>query len=179
MLDIFAQNEVSPDLFSPALLIIDIQNQYLPKMSEQEKKYALEVINGSIWYFRKMGFPIIRVYHSDIGRGPEEGTKAFDYPESIIIRDTDPKIHKHFPNAFKATDLNKILKENGCNRVFICGLSATACVLATYFGSLDNGYSTYLIRDGIMSHDPDYTNVIKDICESVSFQTMINMIQTK
>lgn len=164
---------------NPALIIVDIQNAYLPKMSEQEKKYALNVINGSIWFFRQHNLPIIRVYHSDLRWGPEEGTKDFEYPKSVIIKDTDTKIHKHYPSAFTKTGLDSILKEKGCSTIYLCGLSATACVLATYFGGLDRGYKTIMIRDGIMSHDPNYTNIIKDICESVSFETMMFIVQKK
>jgi nicotinamidase-related amidase len=163
----------------PALLVIDIQNEYLPYMSEDEKKFVMRVINGAIWFFREQNLPIIRVYHSDLRWGPEEGSEGFDYPKSVIIQDSDPKIHKHYPSAFTKTDLDKILKEKGCNTLFLCGLSATACVLATYYGGIDHDYKTYLIREGIMSHNPNYTNVIKDICESVGFETMMFMLENR
>lgn len=165
------------EIMKPALLVIDIQNEYLPYMSEDEKKVVMRVINGAIWFFREQNLPIIRVYHSDLRWGPEEGSEGFEYPKSVIIQDSDPKIHKHYPSAFTKTDLDKILNEKGCNTLFLCGLSATACVLATYYGGIDHDYKTYLIREGIMSHNPNYTNVIKDICESVGFETMMYMLQ--
>jgi nicotinamidase-related amidase len=157
----------------PALLIIDVQNQYLPTMSKEEKKYALSVINGCIWFFRKNNFPIIRIYHSDLRWGPEEGSETFEYPKSIIINEKDTKVHKHYPSAFIKTELDKILKEKNRNTLFLCGLSATYCVLATYFGALEHEYKAYMIKEGIMSHNPGYTNMIKDICETVSFESMI------
>lgn len=146
-------------------------------MSEQEKKYALKVINGAIWVFRQNNLPIIRVYHSDLNWGPKEGTEAFEYPKSIIIRDTDLMVHKHYPSAFIKTDLDSILKVNGCNTIYLCGLSATACVLATYFGGVGHGYQTFLIKDGVMSHDPDYTQVITDICSSVNFESLMFFVK--
>jgi nicotinamidase-related amidase len=167
-----AQNQGTENKMKSALIIIDIQNEYIPKMSEQEKKYAFQVINGSIWTFRQQNLPIIRVYHSNPIWGPAEDSEGFKYLSSVIIKDTDIMIHKHYPSAFTKTDLDKTLKELNCNTIYLCGLSATACVLATYFGGTDRGYNTFLIRDGIMSHDPDYTNVINDICNSVNFQTL-------
>jgi nicotinamidase-related amidase len=161
----------------PALLVIDIQNAYLPQMSEDEKKFAMRVINGAIWYFRENNLPIIRVYHSDLRWGPAENSEDFQYPESVIIQDSDPIIHKHYPSAFTKTNLDELLKEKGCNTIFLCGLSATACVLATYYGGLDHGYKTYLIREAIMSHNSTFTNVIKDICESVGFETMMQILE--
>lgn len=171
-----AQNSGPANKMKPALIIIDIQNEYIPKMSEQEKKYAFQVINGSIWTFRQHNLPIIRVYHSDLNWGPDENSESFKYPNSIIIKDSDIMVHKHYPSAFTKTDLDKVLKELNCNTIYLCGLSATACVLATYFGGVDRAYNTFLIRDGVMSHDPDYTNVINDICNSVSFETMRIMV---
>lgn len=170
--DAKSQNGENLQKMKPVLIIIDIQNAFIPRMSEQEKKYAFDVINGSIWFFRQNKLPIIRVYHSDLDWGPEEGTEAFEYPKSVIIRETDKKVHKHYPSAFVKTDLDKILKEYGCNTIYLCGLSATACVLATYFGGLERGYKTFLIRDGVMSHNPAYTNAINDICNSVNFESM-------
>lgn len=163
----------------PALLVIDIQNEYLPYMSEDGKQFAMLVINGAIWFFRENNLPIIRVYHSDLNWGPKEGTETFEFPKSVIIQESDSKIHKHYPSAFTKTDLDKVLKEKSCNTLFLCGLSATGCVLATYFGGMDHEYKTILIKDGIMSHNSNYTNVIKDICESVSFETMMYMLENK
>lgn len=161
----------------PVLLVIDIQNEYLPYMSEDEKKFAMLVINGAIWFFRENNLPIIRVYHSDLNWGPKEGTESFEFPKSVIIQESDTKIHKHYPSAFTKTELDKVLKEKGCNTLFLCGLSAAGCVLATYFGGIDHDYKTFMIKDGIMSHNSNYTNVIKDICESVSFETMMYMLE--
>lgn len=161
----------------PALLVIDIQNEYLPYISEDEKKFALLIINGAIWFFRENNLPIIGVYHSDLNWGPKEGTENFEFPKSVIIQESDTKIHKHYPSAFIETKLDKVLKEKGCNTLFLCGLSATGCVLATYFGSMEHGYKPFMIRDGIMSHNSEYTHMIKDICESMSFETMAVMLQ--
>jgi len=180
---LFAQDEKhknqSDKKMMPVLLVIDIQNEYLPYMSEDEKKFAMQVINGAIWFFRENNLPIIRVYHSDLNWGPKEGTEGFEFPKSAIIQESDAKIHKHYPSAFTKTDLDKVLKEKGCNTLFLCGLSATGCVLATYFGGIDHGYKAFMIRDGIMSHNSNYTNVIKDICESVGFETMLFMLENK
>ena len=165
------------DKIKPALIIIDIQNDFIPKMSEQEKKYAFQVINGSIWVFRQNNLPIIRVYHSDINWGPFDGSEEFSYPKSVIIKDSDLKIIKHFPSAFTKTELDSILKKLDCNTLFLCGLSATGCVLATYFGGVERGYHTLLIRDGVMSHDPDYTHVITDICNSVNFESVMFLVK--
>ena len=84
---------------------------------------------------------------------------------------------KNYPSAFQKTELDKMLKEKGCNTLFLCGLSSVGCVLATYFGGMERDYKVFMIKDGIMSHNSAYTNVIKDVCETVSFETMVFMLE--
>jgi nicotinamidase-related amidase len=156
----------------PALLVIDIQNEYLKYMSEEDKKFAMDYINGAIWKFHQNKFPVIRVYNTDLNSGPKPGTEPFEFPNSVIINEDDPKVIKHYPNAFNKTDLDKILKEKGCNTLFLCGLSATGCVLATYFGAIDGDYKVFMLKEAIISPNSSYTNMIKDICESVNYDSM-------
>ncbi len=174
---LFAQKtEPEKKQVKAALLVIDIQNEYLKYMSEDDKKWGMEIINGVIYMFRQHNLPIIRVYHTDLKWGPQPGTEPFEFPKSVIIKDDDPKVIENFPSAFQKTELDKILKEKGCNTLFLCGLSSVGCVLATYFGGMERDYKVLMIKEGIMSHNSDYTRVIKDICETVSFETMVFML---
>jgi nicotinamidase-related amidase len=168
-----AQEEKKNDSpVKPALLVIDIQNEYLKYMSEEDKKFAMDYINGAIWTYHQNKIPVIRVYHTDLNSGPKPGTEPFEYPKSVIVNEDDPKIIKNYPNAFNKTDLGKILKEKGCNTLFLCGLSATGCVLATYFGAIDGDYKVFMLKEAIISPNSTYTNMIKDICESVNYDSM-------
>jgi nicotinamidase-related amidase len=161
----------------PALLVIDIQNAYLPMMSAEGKDSALYMINGAIELFRKNGFPIIRVHHTDPTYGPKPGTKEFEFPESVRIKPEDPQVVKNYPSAFKKTDLEKILKEKGCNTVFLCGLSAVGCVIATYYGANDLDYDTFMVRDALLSHNAEYTRVVQEICNSVGYPALKVMLE--
>lgn len=153
----------------PALLVIDIQNRYIPMMDESEVASAMRMINGAIWQFRQYELPVIRVYHTDPKWGPEPGSEDFEFPESVIIQKDDPKVIKNFPSAFVKTDLDAILKQNNVNTVFLCGLSATGCVLATYFGAMERDYGTFMIEGALLSDNAAHTETIKDIVESVSW----------
>lgn len=175
---IFAQKaEPEKKQVKPALLVIDIQNEFLKYMSEDDKKMGMEIINGAIYMFRQHNLPIIRVYHTDPNWGPKPGTEPFEFPKSVIIKDNDPQVIKNFGSAFQKTDLDKILKEKGCNTLFLCGLSSVGCVLATYFGGMERDYKVFMVKEGIMSHNSEYTRVIKDICETVSFETMTFLLE--
>lgn len=151
----------------PALLVIDIQNAYLGGMAQREKEIAMLNINYYIQLFRNQGYPIIRIYHYSKQFGPEQGTDQFEFPTSVLIKPDDPKVIKTYPDGFNKTDLNKVLKEKGCNTVFLCGLSAVGCVLATWIGAQNNDYKAFLVKDAIMSHNEDYTNNVEAMFDAV------------
>jgi len=161
----------------PALLVIDIQNAYLPFMSEEDKEIGMYMINAAIELFHENGFPVIRVYHTDPKEGPPPGTEAFEFPETVKIKPDDPKIIKNYPNAFKKTDLDKWLHENRNNTVFLCGLSAVGCVLATYWGANDLDFNAFMIKDALISHNSTYTDFVEDICESVTYTALKLMLE--
>jgi nicotinamidase-related amidase len=151
----------------PALLVIDIQNAYLSGMAQREKEVAMLNINYYIQLFRSHGYPIIRIYHYSKQYGPEQGTDQFEFPSSVLVNAEDSKVIKTYSDGFNKTDLDKILKEKGVNTVFLCGLSAVGCVLATWIGAQNNDYKAFLIKDAIMSHNEDFTNNIEAMFDAV------------
>lgn len=156
----------------PALLVIDVQNEYIPFMSEEGKPLVFRMINGCIWMFRQKALPIIRIYNTHPEWGPKIDSEAFAFPPSIMVTEDDQKIVKTFPNAFRKTDLDSLLKKKGYNTLFLCGLSATGCVLATYHGAAERGYNVFMVKDAIMSPNHAQTKVIEDISDTVNFQTL-------
>ncbi len=156
----------------PALLIIDIQNVYLKMVPEREKEVALYYINGLIELFRKHGYPVIRIYHHDKESGPAPGTELFEFPASVLIKADDPKIIKTYGDGFNKTDLDNVIKEQGSNTLFLCGLSAVGCVLATWIGAQNNDYKAFMVKDAIMSHNSDYTNNVEDMFDAVSYDVV-------
>jgi nicotinamidase-related amidase len=161
----------------PALLVIDIQNRYLNWMSREDKDMALWSINNTVELFREKGFPIIRVYHTDPQYGPKPGTEDFEFPSTVPIKPDDPKIVKNFPSAFKKTVLDSMLREQGCNTVFLCGLSAVGCVLATYFGAMDLDYDAFMIKGALLSHNANFTHSVQDITDAVGYEAVKAMLE--
>ena len=155
------------DTGRPALVIIDIQNQYLSMVPEREKNIAFYFINEYIKLFREKGLPVIRVYHTSQDLNPHPDSIGFQYPDNILIEPDDPMIIKHYTNSFKKTELDKMLKERNCNTLFLCGLSSVACVIATYFGAKDLDYNVFLLKNAIMSHNSTYTENIEIMFEAV------------
>ena len=161
----------------PVLLVIDVQNQWMPMMAEDDRATAPDTINAAIAMFREYGYPVIRVYHSDPKRGPERGTEEFEFPRSIAVTDADPMVVKTRGSSFIDTDLEQMLKDADRNVVFMCGLSATGCVLATYFGGQERGFTCLMVKEALLSANSEYTDVIEDICYSISLADLKGVME--
>ena len=160
----------------PALVVIDVQNEFMKYMSD-EKDLALQMINWAIGVARYYNIPVIRVYHTSPGYGPNPGTVEFEFDKSLAVKDDDPKVIKNFSSGFKKTDLDKILKEKGINTLFLCGLSATGCVIATYYGGKDLDYDVFMLKGAIMSDDHELTHAIENFTETVTLETFGFMLE--
>lgn len=161
----------------PALLVIDIQNAYLPMIPDREKEVGMYMINAMIDLFRKNGFPIIRIHHQDLTEGPKTDSEAFEFPTTVHVKPDDPRVIKHYGDGFNKTELDKILKDKGCNTVFLCGLSAVGCVLATYIGAENHDYKAFFIKDAIMSHNSTYTDNIEEIFGAINYEVVNVMLE--
>lgn len=174
----FAQDnaEKPKEPIKPALLVIDIQHAFLPMMSA-DKEMAMEYINGLIELFRKNGYPVIRVYHSSEAYGVTPGTEGFEFPETVKILPTDPKVIKTYGDGFNKTDLDKVIKETGSNTLFLCGLSAVGCVLSTWIGAQNHDYKAFMVKNAIISHNADYTRNVEQMFDAVTYDVVQLIIE--
>lgn len=156
----------------PALLIIDVQNRYMPIIPERERGTAFFFINLLIDLFRNQAFPIIRIYHQNKEKGPWPDTEEFEYPDSLKIKPEDIRLIKSYSDSFNKTELDRLLKEKGCNTVFLCGFSAVGCVLATKIGAQNNDYKAFIVKDAIMSHNSDHTRNVEVMFDAISYDAV-------
>ena len=171
-----AQEETKKEL-KPALLIIDVQNAYMSSMDQSDKDLAVKHINWAIWLFEKYELPIIRIYHQDKEWGPAEDSEEFKFTEEVNIKEDYPMIIKHYGDAFNKTNLDKILKEKGINSLFLCGLSATGCVMSTFVGAKDHDYETFLIKNALLSPNADYTDVMENIMSTMDLESIMFLFE--
>lgn len=162
----------------PALLVIDIQNAFLPMVPDAERESAMANINYYISLFRAHGYPVILVYHHGQEYGVNPGTEIFEFPESVLIKPDDPRVIKTYGDGFNKTDLDKVLKDLGCNTLFLTGLSAVGCVLATHIGAMNHDYRAFLVKDAIMSHNSEYTENIEIMFEAVGSDVIKMVLET-
>jgi nicotinamidase-related amidase len=174
-INVSAQSE-STEGIKPALLVIDIQNLYIDWMDQSSIDQPIWTINNAISLFNNQKLPIIYVYHQDKKLGPPSDAKEFQFVEQIPVPEDAIKVVKNYGNSFNKTELDKKLKELGCNTVFLCGLSATGCVMATQIGALDLDYNVFMIKDATMSQDFEKTKVMEEILSVISLKALNLML---
>jgi len=158
----------------PALIVLDIQNIWLTQKPElkQSVDVRIDVINGAIAWFRRNKRPIIVVCHEDREMGVVPGTKGFEVYEAVAIDKTDLRITKQYPSGFGKTGLEELVHKLGCDSVVITGLSASQCVLGTYFGAWEGHIHPYLLKGGIASHSEDHVVTAEEICETITLEAL-------
>ena len=160
----------------PALVVMDVQNAFMPYMDDEDTKMGMLMINATIELFRKHGLPVIRVYHTDPEGGPQPGTEPFEFPKTVGILDTDLMVVKTHPSAFNSTELDRLLRDQGVDTVFLSGLSAVGCVLATYFDADRLDYRVFMVRDGLISHDAELTASVEEMTGAVGYEAIAYML---
>ncbi len=83
---------------------------------------------------------------------------------------------KTHASAFNSTELDRILREQGVDTVFLSGLSAVGCVLATYFDADRLDYRVFMVRDGLISHDAELTASVEEMTGAVGFEAIAYML---
>jgi nicotinamidase-related amidase len=139
---------------------------------QREKELAFFFLNLLIELFRKHDLPIIRIYHHNKENGPKPGTEEFEYPDAVRIESGDTQIIKTYSDSFNKTNLDEVLLEEECNTLFLSGLSAVGCVLATRTGAQNHDYKAFIVKDAIMSHNSDYTKNVEAMFDAITYEAV-------
>ena len=167
----------------PALLVQDIQNFWLYEPDSNQNlrrsiENRLDVINAAISWFRKKELPVIVGYTINEDEGLVPGTKSFEVPDNVHVKKTDPWVTKHHASAFANPELGAILKREGCDTILIVGLSASGCVLATYFDAPDWDIRAYLVKGGVASAEERHVMFAEEICDTLSLEDLDAKLQS-
>lgn len=143
----------------PALIIIDIQNDYfeggnIPLVNPVEASVNAGKV---LEHFRANNLPIAHIQH--VSANPEampifvEGTKGIEIHENVKPLDGEKVFQKYYPNSFRETGLLDYLKANDITEVIITGMMTHMCVDATTRAAFDFGYKCTVIGDTCASRD--------------------------
>lgn len=135
-----------------ALLIIDLQNDYFPggrmelEGAEAAAANAARILNQ----FRSRKRSIIHVRHLSVRPGATfflPGSEGAEIREAVRPAAGEAVIEKNFPNSFRQTALQELLKEKGVEHLVVAGMMTHMCVDASVRAAADLGYRVTLLAD--------------------------------
>lgn len=164
-----AFNEAEPRV-GDALLIVDLQNDFLPggALPVPDGDKVVPVLNHWIERFSAAGLPVMvtRDWHPEKhcsfkpqgGVWPPHcvaGTLGAAFPSSLLLPQTAWVVNKGTQresdaySGFSGTDLHWRLHDKAIRRLFIGGLATEYCIAATVNSALSLNYSVYLLLDAV------------------------------
>lgn len=157
-----------------ALLIVDVQNDFLPggSLAVPRSNGVVPALNRVIGAFEARGLPVYatRDWHPErhcsfrAQGGPwpphcvahtrgAEFAAVLRLPPAVIVISKAASADQDAYSGFEGTDLDQRLRAAGIRRLFIGGLATDYCVLNTVRDALRLGYEVLLLTDAIRAVD--------------------------
>lgn len=153
-----------------ALLIVDVQNDFLPggSLAVPQGDAVVPVLNRCLALFSQGKLPVYASrdwhpadhcsFHAQGGIWPPHcvaGSRGAAFapglalpPDAVVISKADTPERDAY-SAFGGTDLDARLAAAGVKRLFVGGLATDYCVLNTVRDALALGYSVVLLSDTV------------------------------
>lgn len=164
-----------------ALLVIDLQNEYRPGAAWPVVGYDAVLANAArlIEAARAGGIPVI---HAQAWVKPEEragyarqeeilteefrsavaGSEGAGICAEVAALPGDIVVHKHWPSAFRRTDLSTRLADLKVENLIVTGVLTDSCVTESVFDAVYQGFRVWLVKDacGSMSEAMHRTGML-------------------
>ncbi|MAM76456.1 cysteine hydrolase family protein [uncultured Tistrella sp.] len=147
-----------------ALVVIDVQNDYFPggRWPLVGIEAAAANVARLIAAFRAAGEPVVHVRHEFAGEGAPffaAGSDGARIHDSVSPAEGEPVVLKHFPNAFRETGLDVLLREMGVDQVVIAGAMSHMCIDAGARAARDLGFEVTVAHDACATRDQEFGGV--------------------
>ena len=144
-----------------ALVIIDEQMDYFPggRMELVGSEAALETTLKVLENARKSGWKIFHVQHIAAKPGATfflPGTPGVEIHPKLGPLPGETVVQKNYPNSFRATNLEKLLREAGISDLVVCGMMTHMCVDTTVRAAFDLGFAIELVSDACATRNLAY-----------------------
>ena len=132
-----------------AVLVIDVQQGLCEgKGAAFDCPATIGRINRVTRKARLVKAPVIFVQHESVSGYLEHGTPAWQLANLLEVQPSDVKLRKTTPDAFLRTNLEKLLRSAGIEKLVICGMHSEFCIDTTTRRALALGFSVVLVSDG-------------------------------
>lgn len=106
--------------------------------------------------FRKSSLPVFHIQHLATREGATffvPGTEGCEIHDSVKPAENEVLLTKNYPNSFRETRLDKILREANISNLVVCGAMSHMCIDTTVRAAFDLGYSCELVSDACATRD--------------------------
>jgi nicotinamidase/pyrazinamidase len=184
-----------------ALLVIDIQNDFLPggRLAVKEGDHVIPVMNNYIDRFIQRQLPVFATRdwhpknhgsfikqggpwpdHCIAGSNGAEFARSLHLPANAPVFSTGIEVENDGYSGFENPDLNKLLEKLSVSRLFIGGLATDYCVLHTVCDALNRNYKVLLLTDAVCAvnvHNQDGEQAINKMISKGAIPITLTMIQ--
>ena len=149
-----------------ALVIVDLQNDFCPggALAVPDGDKIVPLVNALIPKFENVfttqdWHPADHIsFEAQGGTWPPHcvvGTPGVNLHPDLLVEGTirinkGGESDKEAYSGFQGTDLEDQLKDQGVERIFVCGLATDYCVKATVLDGIQSGFEMMVIADAIM-----------------------------
>ncbi|NYH93075.1 cysteine hydrolase family protein [Actinopolymorpha rutila] len=133
-----------------ALLVIDVQNDVVAGAHNRDAVVAN--IAALVDRARSENVPVVWVQHSSADNLPV-GSDGWRYVPELTQKDSEPVVHKRYPDSFEDTDLEAVLAERRIGRLVVAGAQTDECIRSTLHGGIVRGYDVTLVGDAHTTED--------------------------
>ncbi len=148
-----------------ALVLIDVQNDYFDGGKWPLNGMDLATDNAAklLASSRETGDFVIHVRHEfPTNDAPffTPNSAGAHIHSKVQPRDGEIVVLKHHVNAFRETDLEAILDQQGIDDLVICGAMSHMCVDAATRAASDLGYQCAVVHDACATRDQEFNGAI-------------------
>lgn len=134
-----------------ALLVIDVQNEYFTgRLPVTFPEGSLNNILKAMDHAACVGTPVAIIQHTAPSKDSPtfgKGSKEWKLHPEVEKRKRDILIEKNLPGSFTGTELEKWLRDQGIERIAICGYMTQMCCDTTARQAFHLGFQVDFLSD--------------------------------
>lgn len=149
LLEMSGADLTPPSLGDSALVLIDMQNEYLEgPLTVPSATDAIARTAKLLKAARAAGTPIIHIAHAGRpGSLFDRAAPRGQIVDALTPEGGEPVVEKSLPNAFAGTALAEMLAAKGLKNLILTGFMTHMCVSSTARAALDLGYRVTIDGD--------------------------------
>ena len=157
----------------PALVVIDMLNDFLEKWPPAPRQRLVRSINEFVTLVRQGGHPVIWVrqeFEADLQdafadmkrkgiRITIKGTPGCQIASDLAVAPTDSVVIKKRYSAFYGTNLDKVLDTLNPDAIILAGINTHACIRMTAIDAYQRDWEVVVAADCVDSCDQEHHDV--------------------